>query len=234
MKKKSLSRPVDKRETTERLLDAAERLFGEHGYDGVGVRALAEEAKVNLGATTYHYGSKEALYIETFMRRFRPANAERLRLLREAEAEAEAEAGGRPLPVGKIVDCMVRPPYWLGLEHPNFHALLARNLFMPPPFLHAALHREFEPNVEVFIAAFRRSLPNVPEDLIRLRTILSMGALMMFSMQMDRMQPARNPKFDESILKELVRFISAGMQSKPVIPAADRLVFPRLPKPPRG
>jgi AcrR family transcriptional regulator len=54
-----------------RLLDSAERLFGEHGYNGVGMRALAERAQVNLAATTYHFGSKKALYVETFLRRFR-------------------------------------------------------------------------------------------------------------------------------------------------------------------
>src|ERR1039457_3856450 len=104
---KFISKPAAERETTERLLDTAERLFGEHGYDGVGMRLLADEANVNLGAATYHFGSKEALYIETFMRRFRPTNAERLQLLREAEAEAE----GRPLAVERIVDCMIRPPF---------------------------------------------------------------------------------------------------------------------------
>jgi len=30
--------------TAQRLLDAAERLFGEHGYNGVGMRALAQAA----------------------------------------------------------------------------------------------------------------------------------------------------------------------------------------------
>src|ERR1035437_2866392 len=171
MKKKSRAQPADERETRERLLDAAERLFGKLGYDGVGMRTLTEEAKVNLGAATYPFGSKEALYIETFMRRFRPTNAERLRLLREAEAEAH----GKPLGVEKIVDCMVRPPYLLGLKHPDFHEPLARSLFTPPPFLHSAIHREMKPNVDVFIGAFRRSLPKVPEDLIHLRTIFSMG-----------------------------------------------------------
>ena len=230
MKKKSTAQPTDVRETTERLLDAAERLFGERGYDGVGMRALTEEAKVNLGAATYYYGSKKALYVETFMRRFRPPNAERLRLLREAEAKAK----GKSLTVEKIVDCMVRPPFLQGLKHPHFHALLARSLFMPPPFLLAAIHRELEPNVEVFIAALRRSLPNVPEDLIRLRTMFSMGALLMFSVQMGKMRPSRNPKFDESVLKELVRFMSAGLHSEPAVRAADRPPIPRPPKPPRG
>ena len=230
MKKRTAAvQPADARETVERLLDAAERLFGEHGYDGVGMRALAAEAKVNLGAATYHFGSKETLFVATFMRRFRSTNAERLRLLQAAEAEAD----GQPLVVEKIVDCMIRPPYLEGLEHPGFHALLARNLFMPPPFLHAALHRELEPNAEVFIAALRRSLPEVPEDLIRLRTMFSMGSLLMFSVQMGKMRPARGLKSDGSILKELVRFMAAGLHSAPAVRAQDRSSFPRLPKPPR-
>jgi hypothetical protein len=49
---KTIRANVDK-QTTERLLDAAERLFAEHGYDGVGMRALAEEAGVNLGAALH-------------------------------------------------------------------------------------------------------------------------------------------------------------------------------------
>ncbi len=230
MKRKLIAEPADERETTERLLDTAERLFGVHGYDGVGMRMLAEEAKVNLGATTYHFGSKEALYIETFMRRFRPANVERLRLLREAEAEAK----GKPLTVERIVDCMIRPPFLQGLAHPNSHALLARNLLMPPPFLHAAIHRELKPNVEAFITALRCSLPYVPEDMIRFRVMFSMGSLLMFTAQRGAMGPAHNPKFDESILKELVRFISAGLQSEPAVPAADWPPPPRAPKRPRG
>ena len=212
----------DDRETTDRLLDTAERLFGELGYDGVGMRALAEQAKVNLGAATYHFGTKEALYIETFMRRFRPTNAERLRLLRQAEAQAPDQVPT----VEAIVECMVRPPYQLGLMHPNFHALMARNLMMPPPFFHAAIHKEMEPNVEQFIAAFRRSLRKMPENLIRLRTMFAMGALLMFSMRFAKVNPVRNPKSEEGVLKELIRFISTGLQSEPTNLEIGRLPMP--------
>ena len=173
VKEKSATKPAGQQETVARLLDAAERLFAEHGFHGVGMRQLADEAKVNLGAATYHFGSKETLFVETFMRRFRPTNAERSRLLREAEAAT----GGKPLPVEKIVECMIRPPFESGLAHPAFHLLLARNLFKPPPFLHAAMHKELAPNMEVFIAAFRRALPKLPEDLIHLRTMLGMGGV---------------------------------------------------------
>ena len=145
--------------------------------------------------------------------------------------EAETQARGKPLPVEIIVDCMIRPPFLLGLQRPDFHTLLARSLFMPPPFLHKVLHREFEPNVRAFIIALRRSLPNIPEDLISLRTMFSMGALLMFSMQMGKLCHARNPKFDECLLKEMVRFIAAGLQSDPAVPAKNRPPIPRFPKP---
>ena len=208
----------------DRLLDAAERLFGEHGYDGVGMRLLAEAANVNLGAATYHFGSKQALYVETLMRRLRPVNAERLRLLRTAQATAR----GRPLLVETIVECMVRPPYLLGLEHPDFHALLARGLFMPPPFLEAVFQGETEPVNTVFVAAFRRSLCGVPEDLIHLRVTFSMGALLMFSVRMGKLRPQRHAKFDDSLLQEVIRFIAAGLQSAPAVPPQE---WPPNPRP---
>ena len=63
---KVTSQSTDERETKERLLDAAERLFGEYSYEGVGMRMLADEAKVNLGAATYHFGSKQALSSKPF------------------------------------------------------------------------------------------------------------------------------------------------------------------------
>jgi AcrR family transcriptional regulator len=226
VKQKTPSRPADKRETAERLLDAAERLFGRLGYDGVGMRALAAEAGVNLGAATYHFGSKEQLYVATFLRRFRSSNAARLRLLREAEAEAK----GRPLTVEKIVDCMMRPPFMLGLEHPDFHTLAMRNLFVPPPFIFGALHQEMESNRQIFFTALRRALPHTPPDLVQLREMFLMGTLLAFSMHMNRLAALRNPKLSESILAELVRFVAAGLQSAPAVQAARRPVFPSPPQ----
>ena len=215
--------------TVNRLLDAAERLFAEHGYDGVGMRQLADEAQVNLGAATYHFGSKEKLFIETFMRRFRPAHSERLRLLQEAEAVA----GSKPLPIEKIVECMIRPLFELGLEHPVFHLLLGQNLFNPPAFLQSAVHKELGPNIEQFIKAFRRALPKMPEDLIHLRTMWAMGGLLLFSVRAGELPGMHNKKVHEALLQEMVRFMSAGMQSAPVLDRSKRPALFVPPKPPR-
>jgi AcrR family transcriptional regulator len=203
--------------TATRLLDAAERLFGEHGYNGVGMRALADAAQVNLAATTYHFGSKKSLYVETFLRRFRAVNAHRLQLL----AAAEQQGHGQPLAVERIVECMMRPSVEAGLEHPAFNKMVARTLMAPPKFLHEHLKAELEPNLRVFIAALERALPAVPTDLLNLRLALALGATLMFGVQMSALKINREPKREAVFLKELVRFTASGLASPPATLGAE-------------
>jgi AcrR family transcriptional regulator len=49
-------------ETADRLLSEARRLFAERGYRGASVRTITRAAGANLGAVTYHFGTKEALH----------------------------------------------------------------------------------------------------------------------------------------------------------------------------
>jgi len=49
-------------ETRQRVQREARRLFAERGYKGASVRAITDAAHANLGAITYHFGSKDALY----------------------------------------------------------------------------------------------------------------------------------------------------------------------------
>ena len=50
--------------TRQRIVQAAEPLFAEHGFSGVSMRAIAAAAGVHLGQLPYHFGTKEALYRE--------------------------------------------------------------------------------------------------------------------------------------------------------------------------
>jgi AcrR family transcriptional regulator len=49
-----------------RILDAALELMGEGGADAITHRAVARRAKVSLGSTTYHYGTREELIRAAF------------------------------------------------------------------------------------------------------------------------------------------------------------------------
>ena len=51
-----------KTDTATRLRTAGRRIFSRQGYEGASVRAITREARANLGAVTYHFGSKEGLY----------------------------------------------------------------------------------------------------------------------------------------------------------------------------
>jgi AcrR family transcriptional regulator len=59
-----------KRETRERLLDAAFRLMAERGKDAVAIHQITEEADVALGSFYNHFDSKEAIYVAVITRVF--------------------------------------------------------------------------------------------------------------------------------------------------------------------
>lgn len=72
--------------TQEKILNAAEALFAEQGFEQTSLRQITTEADVNLASVNYHFGSKKALiqavmarYLEVFM----PKLAEQLVQLAE-------------------------------------------------------------------------------------------------------------------------------------------------------
>lgn len=57
------------------LVAAGRKLFASKGFDGTSVRALTAEAGTNLGAVTYHFGSKRGLYTAVLEQGVRPLAA---------------------------------------------------------------------------------------------------------------------------------------------------------------
>lgn len=60
--------------TKDKILNAAEALFAEHGFEQTSLRQITALAEVNLASVNYHFGSKKALiqavmarYLEIFM-----------------------------------------------------------------------------------------------------------------------------------------------------------------------
>jgi AcrR family transcriptional regulator len=51
------------------IMEAAERLFADHGFAGTSVRDIAEAAGVNLAMISYYFGSKEKLMEAMFQHR---------------------------------------------------------------------------------------------------------------------------------------------------------------------
>lgn len=58
--------PQDAADARARLLDAALRLFAEHGFAKTSIRQIAEAASVNTALISYYFGDKKGLYRATF------------------------------------------------------------------------------------------------------------------------------------------------------------------------
>ena len=56
----------------DRLLDKAEVLFAEKGYNAVTVREIIAAADCNLASINYYFGNKKNLYLEVFRARWIP------------------------------------------------------------------------------------------------------------------------------------------------------------------
>lgn len=64
--------PTGRQDTRAALLEAGFNVFARKGFDGASVRDITREAGANLGAITYHFGSKRGLYSAVLEARLSP------------------------------------------------------------------------------------------------------------------------------------------------------------------
>lgn len=148
-------------ETADRILDAAESLFAQHGYHGVTLRQITRAAKVNLAAVNYHYYDKPSLYVRILSRSLAPINRTRLELL--DSAEARANHGLVPLP--EIIDALARPAFHS--KDTTDTRLLGRLLTERHPFTDSLIVSEFQPSMARFGQAIRLHTPTLrPQDFL--------------------------------------------------------------------
>lgn len=103
-------------DTRAALLAAGKELFARRGYDGASIRAITARAGANLGAVTYHFGSKRALYTAVLEAELAP-----IRDAVVAIAEGEGTALDRM--------CAVVAAYFrLLAEHPDLPRLLIQEI----------------------------------------------------------------------------------------------------------
>ncbi|WP_461449386.1 TetR/AcrR family transcriptional regulator [Mucilaginibacter sp.] len=59
----------DKIDKKDHILDVAEKVFSDQGYDGASTRSISGEAGVNMAMLNYYFGSKEGLFLAVFNRK---------------------------------------------------------------------------------------------------------------------------------------------------------------------
>ena len=76
----------------ERLLDSAEKIFSQKGFSGTTVRDIITDAKCNIAAINYHFGSKEKLYFEVYSHLMVKLRQERITSIEKVMSDKHDEA----------------------------------------------------------------------------------------------------------------------------------------------
>jgi AcrR family transcriptional regulator len=204
-------------DTKTRILDAAELLFMEHGFEATSLRSLTSAASVNLAAVNYHFGSKEELFQAVLTRRLDPMNAERIELLEKLEREA----GARPMSVEKILSSMLIPALRLARDErrggKNFLRLLGRAYADPAPFIRHFLSAQYVEMINRYKEAFLKALPHLSRHELTWRLHFVMGALSYTLAGTDALklfaQVTQEKDNDELLLQRLAPFLVAGLKA---------------------
>ena len=225
---RSAENPADKApepaDTKSRILDAAEELFMEHGFEATSLRLITTAASVNLAAVNYHFGSKEELFQAVLTRRLDPMNQDRMQLL----SQYEAAAGQKALTCEKILAAMFIPAMKLARDHEqggkNFLRLLGRAYADPAPFIREFLSNQYGEMIARFRTAFSNSLPHIPREELSWRLHYVMGALSYTLAGADVLKVFGTYHLDEAtndelLLRRLAPFLAAGLRAP--IPTED-------------
>jgi len=212
-------------ETRTRILDAAEELFMQHGFEATSMRQLTAKAEANLAAVNYHFGSKDALIEAVFRRRLDAMNAARI-----AELDRmEKDAGGRALSPAQIIGAFVGVSLRMVEDAKgggrNFIRLLGRSYSDPQKPIRALIGQLYAPAMERFKAAFERALPQMPRDELIWRMHFMFGTLAYTLAATDTVQLIAGCKpedrYDAALLEaRLTAFLQAGLLA-PLHGAAD-------------
>jgi len=216
-------------DTKTMILDAAERLFAEHGFAATSLRNIIAEAGVNLAAVHYHFGSKEALIKAVLERRIVPMNEERLRMLDLVEARGGASA----IDLEGVVEALIGPPLRLRGKDKDkksgdyFMKIIGRTFAEADSRLKEMFFAMFEQIAQRFFPAFKRSCPNIPPETLFWRCHFVIGAMAHTMCDKESVEyyakGVCDPNDVERIIDELVQFSTAGLKATPRLPNSEPL-----------
>jgi AcrR family transcriptional regulator len=204
-------------ETKERILDAAEKLFAREGFHCTSLRAITREARVNLAAVNYHFGSKDALLSAVFARRLLPLNEIR----RAGIEKVRLEARQRDCAPGlrDILTAFIEPTLRFREAGPgaqDFVALVGRAIAEPDETVRDVFMHLMEPLFLLLFDTLVESRPDWPRELLFWRLHFSLGAMShtMCLAGKFRLVPqgVTSATENETLIAMLLDFITAGME----------------------
>jgi AcrR family transcriptional regulator len=198
----------------DKILDHAELVFAEMGFEGANLREIAARAGVNQGLIHYYFGAKMDLFDECFKRRggllagHRHVNLDRLLEITESPS------------VEDLIYAYLKPQWDMKYSGPNGAAFVAMQARLhAEPEEHALrLRREvYDASVKRYIVALSHVLPDIPKDIISVRMAFLVGAYLFMLNDLGRIGDLTEGHLTafskDEMLDQLVRFLAAGLRA---------------------
>jgi AcrR family transcriptional regulator len=211
--------------TRHRILEAAIRLFAEHGFDAVSLRDIATRAEVNGAAINYHFRTKELLIREIYRRLFDDLNKLRIKSLDDYEVSSR----GRKADPRRIVRAFVEPMIQFCTDKKGSGIYLVPLLFHAKAtqqnFINESIAEQVDHIAIRYVDAIRKALPNASREDLFWRFDFALGA-----MQHILIDPSRGHRLrrisdglcdtddNERIVEQLVASITASFAAAPCGP----------------
>jgi AcrR family transcriptional regulator len=198
--------------TRERMLDAAEILFAQHGYHGTSMRDVAGESAATLALVAYHFGTKDLLFNKVVERRASFMAHQRMLLL----DTARNAANGSPIALDQLVTGYVWPFVERsskgGRGWKNYALLVARASNSPDYSTVIGVH--YNPVARQFLAEFCRALPRVEEERVFHAFSFMVGTMLSLVAEPGRLESLSSGKYKsgdlERVFATMLPFLVAG------------------------
>jgi len=203
-----LGQETQKEDVRNRILDVAETLFCERGFEGVSVRELTAAAGCNLAAVNYYFGGKDKLYAEMFRRQFEMMIQRNLgiieRVMAQPDVSLEVLLRAVMEPVirrvienetgGKVLRLLVREILNRRIDQETLSADMKGRLF------------------DRLGRAILQLVPEIEPDKILLVVLSFDGAMLHPFLFMDFYQESMPDLTVDDLLDHMVRFVAAGIR----------------------
>lgn len=200
--------------TVTKILDSAEGLFADRGFNATSMRSITNHAGVNLASVNYHFGSKRQLIIEVIRRGIEPINTARLHALKKLETESAPRPG-----LEEILDAFYRPAfeYFQDASKISFLRLLGRTLYETGDYTQELMEKDWMPLVETFLLAIQKALPEHQEEELIWSFHFAIGSMIFTVSQYEALEAMAcesckiRDDFEPS-LQRLINFTAAGFR----------------------
>jgi len=197
--------------TKNKILDAAESLFADKGFNGTSLREITSLAEVNLAAVNYHFGSKKEL-IKAVMSRY----MNELSPILETVLIALCQQEEKPT-LNDVFSAFIDPLLSLNVFKENgtsnFLQLLGRGYTDSQGFLRWFLTTQYPGVISNFVTAVQKSYPELTPEDIFWRLHFTMGTVVFTMSSTDALTESDfDKKMDiAGVIRKVIPFVAAGV-----------------------